>query len=109
MRELSVFIIIYKALGDISAVSWGGKKFELRGGKNDSSVKQTTPPSPSASRRASEVDVNVLSGSGVGQRRSSTGKSSPLSAGDLTEKLLEQQAAAAVAGGGGGGGRTKVE
>ena len=40
VREVTVFIIIAKALSDISAVAWGGKKFELRGGKSSTSVRQ---------------------------------------------------------------------
>jgi hypothetical protein len=43
VREVTVFIIIAKALSDISAVGWGGKKFELRGGKASTSVSQMSP------------------------------------------------------------------
>ena len=40
VREISVLIIISKALADVSSVAWGGKKFELRGGKSSSKVNQ---------------------------------------------------------------------
>lgn len=95
VREATVFWIIIKALTDISHVAWGGKKFELRGANSKSKVKQTTPNSPSGSRRGSEVDVGLdgsSDGSETTQRRGSTHKGSPLSATDLTARLLHEQA-----------------